>query len=333
MTEILAGIHQLQIPIPNNPLDSTNIYLLQGDNEHLLIDAGWSSEEALQSLREQLDEIDVKFMDISQIIVTHAHFDHYGLASRLRHLCQAKVALHHIDKELLAPMFSDTSEFIRQAQRWFHVHGIPEEELRAPRSAFTGIRSAPALIPPDINLLGGHTISNGAFNLQVVWTPGHSPGHICLYEPSQKILFSGDHVLPIITPNVSLQPNSNDNPLADFINSLDLVKQLDVDLVLPAHEHLFTDLRARVDEIIQHHELRNAEILDAINTEPKTAYQISARITWMPELGGISFQDLAPGDRRMAVSETLAHLAAMRIDGKVVEFRQDDIIYYRHTAK
>lgn len=333
MTEILAGIHQLQIPIPNNPLDCTNIYLLQGDSEHLLIDAGWSSEEALQSLREQLDEIDVEFNDISQIIVTHAHFDHYGLANRLRNLCQAKVALHHIDKELLAPMFSDVSEFIRQAQRWFHVHGIPEEELRAPRTAFTGIKSAPALIPPDINLLGGHTISNGAFNLQVVWTPGHSPGHICLYEPSQKILFSGDHVLPIITPNVSLQPNSNDNPLSDFINSLNLVKQLDVSLVLPAHEHLFTDLPTRVDEIIQHHEQRNAEILDAINTEPKTAYQISARITWMPELGGFRFHDLAPGDRRMAVSETLAHLAAMRIDGRVVEFRQDDIIYYRHTAK
>jgi len=223
------------------------------------------------------------------------------------------------------------NEFLRQAEQWFRINGIPADEL--PRTSFAGMMGSAAPTPPDITLHDGETIPAGAFNLQVVWTPGHSPGHICLYEPTQKIFFSGDHILPVITPNISLQPNSNSNPLGDFINSLNKVKQFDVNLVLPAHEHIFTNLQGRVDEIIQHHEQRNSEILEAISTEPKTAYQISGHITWMPELGGISFQDLAPMDKRMAVSETLAHLEAMRINGRVIQISQDGIIHYQRTAK
>ena len=104
---------------------------------------------------------------------------------------------------------------------------------------------------------------------------------------------------------------------------------MDVNLVLPAHEHTFTDLRKRVDEIIHHHELRNLEILEALGDEPKTAYQISTHITWMPEFGGIHFHNLMPPDKRMAVSETLAHLEAMRIDGRVNQVQHDDIIHYQ----
>jgi len=333
MTEILPGIYQLQIPIPNNPLGCTNTYILKGDNDYLMIDAGWNSREALQSLRKQLDEIGIDLKDISQIIVTHGHFDHYGLADTLRRLSRAKIALHQMDKDLLTPRYTNMDEFLRQTEQWFHTNGVPASELPSSRISFAGMGSSSAPSPPDIILHGGETISTGSFTLQVTWTPGHSPGHICLYETTQKIFFSGDHILPVITPNISLLPNSSSNPLGDFINSLNKVRQLDANLILPAHEHLFTNLRGRVDEIIQHHEQRNSEILETIDTEPKTAYQISQRITWMPELGGIRFQDLAPMDKRMAVSETLAHLAAMRIDSRVVQVGRDGIIHYQHTGK
>jgi glyoxylase-like metal-dependent hydrolase (beta-lactamase superfamily II) len=330
MTEILPGIYQLQIPIPNNPLGCTNVYLVQGDKEYFLIDAGWSSDEALRSLAFQLAEIGVAFKDISHIIVTHAHFDHYGLADKLRELCGARIALHYLDRDLLTPRYTDMSEYLRQSEKWFHVNGVPTDEL--PGAAFMGMRRAMALTPPDIALRGGETITAGSFNLQVAWTPGHSPGHVCLYETRQKILFSGDHILPVITPNISLQPNSSSNPLGDFIKSLNKVKQFDVSLVLPAHEHLFTNFHERVDEIIQHHEIRNREILEAIDIEPGTAYQISHHITWMPELGGMRFKDLAPMDKRMAVSETLAHLEAMRIDGRVAQNSRQGIIHYQRTT-
>ncbi len=331
MTEIIPGIHQLKIPIPNNPLEYTNIYLIQGDDGYLLIDAGWNSEEAFQSLTKQLAEIGIDLKDISQIIATHAHGDHYGLVSRLKQHSQAKVSLHYLEANLHTTRHTNMEETLRQTEEWFHSTGIPADEFPTPRPAFGGRQRPAGPTPPDITLRGDETIPAGVFNLQVVWTPGHSTGHICLYEPTQKILFAGDHVLPITTPNISLQPQSEDNPLGDFLNSLNKVRQLDVNLVLPAHEHIFTNLQNRVDEIILHHQQRISEILEALKTEPKTAYQISNEITWMPELGGVRFQNLAPWDKRMAVSETLAHLKATEVDGKVDKFPRNSIIYYQHT--
>jgi glyoxylase-like metal-dependent hydrolase (beta-lactamase superfamily II) len=183
--------------------------------------------------------------------------------------------------------------------------------------------------PPDVTFHDHETVSTGVFDLQVVWTPGHSPGHICLYQPTQKILFSGDHILPIITPNISLRPQSSPNPLGEFIQSLRKVEQLDVKLVLPAHEQIFTDLPKRVEEIIDHHEHRSGEIMATMRTGPKTAYEISKEVTWMPELGGVPFMELALWDRRSAVSETLAHLESMRADGKLETVQKNSIIYYK----
>jgi len=331
MTEIIPGIYQLKVPIPNNPLENTNVYLVQGDGENLLIDTGWNSEEALQSLKDQLTEIGIDPKDISQIIVTHAHGDHYGLAGRLKELSGAVISLHYLEEGLLTPRFQNIDEFLHQTEIWFRSHGVPANEIPTSWPAFAGTQRPAAPTPPDVTLRGGETISIGAFNLQVLWTPGHSQGHVCLYERTQKVFFSGDHVLPVITPNISLQPQSGLNPLSDFINSLNTVKQLDVNLVLPAHEHIFTDLGKRVEEIIEHHNLRNSEILEAMKAEPRTAYAISTEITWMPEQGGVRFQDLEQWDKRMAVSETLAHLEAMMVDGKVDKFNRDGIVYYRHV--
>lgn len=188
------------------------------------------------------------------------------------------------------------AEFLHQMEQWLRLNGMPPEELPRRWPAPTRIKIPVAPVLPDITLHGGEVITTGVFNLQVLWTPGHSPGHICLYEPAKKIFFAGDHILPVITPNISLQPHSGTNPLGDFLNSLDMVKQLDVNLVLPAHERIFTDLRTRVEEIIQHHKQRSSEILGTIKLEPKTAYQISTEITWMPELGGVSWPDVAHCD-------------------------------------
>ena len=330
MTEIIPGVYQLKVPIPNNPLENTNVYLIRADDGHTLIDAGWNGETALQSLSSQLSEIGVRFQDISQIVVTHAHHDHYGLAGRLRELSGARIALHERDQEFLTPRHVSMEEFADEMEHWFRSNGVPESELPATRM-FAAMRSTGAAVLPDVTLNDGDTISAGDFNLHVIWTPGHSPGHICAYEPTQKILFAGDHVLPVITPNVSLQPHSVHNPLADFLSSLKKVRELDVELVLPAHEHLFNDLPKRVDEIIYHHELRNLEILAALESEAMTAYRAAAHVTWMPELGGARLEELAPMDRRMAVSETLAHLEAMRVDGRVARASRDDTVYYQRT--
>ena len=331
MAEIIPGIYQLKVPIPFNPLEYTNIYLIKTDDGYLLVDAGVNTPEALQAVKRQLSEIRVDFKDISHIIITHVHGDHYGLAGKLKELSGAKLAFHQLEKNQIYPAYGNAIDFFRQSDEWLKSNGIPDHELPLPQPTPSGEQkfSPPAL--PDITFQGGETISTGAVSLQVVWTPGHAPGHICLYDAQRRLFFAGDHILPVITPNISLRLPSAGNPLGDFINSLNKVKMFDVKLVLPAHEHIFSNLPARVEEIIQHHRHRTGEMLDTLRTKPRTAYEMSADITWMPEFGGVKFHTMAPWDKRMAVSETLAHLEALRLDGIISQFYRDSIIYYRRN--
>ena len=248
---------------------------------------------------------------------------------RIKEISGSKIYIHNLEKEVFRTRYEVTEEFLHQIETWFTMNGVPADMIAAVRAPIAGFRK-PIPAVPDVLLNGGETIPSGKFNLQVIWTPGHSPGHICLYEPTQKILFSGDHVLPVITPNISLTPGATNNPLGDFINSLLTVKKLDVDLVLPAHENIFRNLPKRVDEIIRHHEVRNAEILKAMNHQEMTAYQIAELVTWMPEQGGIKYADLKPVAQLAAVSETLAHLKAMSVDKKVTSETRDNVVYYKY---
>jgi len=331
MIEIEPGVYQLRLPIPHRHPGYVNAYLAQGDkdNGYLLVDTGWSTEEAFNSLKGQLAEIGVNFEDISQIVITHAHPDHYGLAGRLKHLCHAQVFLHEQEKDLIKSRYIDMDGLLQQTAQWLHVNGAPPDELTELQTASLPMLRFVTPILPDVTLYGGETITTGYFSFKVLWAPGHASGHICLYEPNRKILFSGDHILPTITPNIGLHPQSGSNPLGDYLDSLNSLKQLEVRLILPGHEHPFTDLKSRIEELIQHHQRRNSEILQTLKAKPKTAYQIATEITWMSDTNGFGWVKLDAWNKRMAVSETLSHLEAMRADKEVDKFVRDEIIYYR----
>jgi hypothetical protein len=117
--------------------------------------------------------------------------------------------------------------------------------------------------------------------------------------------------------------------LNDYLTALNTVKQLEVELVLPGHEHPFNNLPARIDEIIQHHQQRNSEILNTLKDKAKTAYQVATELTWRPGTRGNNWQNLSPLDRRLAILETLSHLEFMRFEGKLAKFSRDGTIYYQ----
>jgi glyoxylase-like metal-dependent hydrolase (beta-lactamase superfamily II) len=331
MIEIEPGVYQLQLPLPNSHLGYVNAYLAQGDkdNGYLLVDTGWNTEEAFDSMKKQLAEIGTNFKDISRILVTHVHPDHYGLAGRLKQLSHAQVYLHEQERDLIKARYIDMNGLLQQTAQWLHVNGAPPNELADLQTASLRMLKFVTPVLPDVTLYGGETITTGYFSLKVLWTPGHAMGHICLYESTKKLLFSGDHILPTITPHIGLHPQSSSNPLGDYLNSLNRLKQLDVKLVLPGHEHPFTDFKPRIEELIQHHKRRNSEILGTLNSDSKTAYQIATEISWMSDTNGVGWVKLDSWDKRMAVLETLSHLEAMRANKKVDKFAQDSIIYYR----
>ena len=123
MIEVVPGIYQLQLPLPSPDifLGYVNIYLIRGDGEYLLVDTGWNTEEAFNSLKRQLSEIGVDFGDISQIVATHVHPDHYGMAGRLKQLSQAEIALHYRDKELIALRYINMDKKKRQMLEYSRI--------------------------------------------------------------------------------------------------------------------------------------------------------------------------------------------------------------------
>ena len=251
MTEVIPGIHWLKLPLPMPGSvfpGYVNAYLVQGDRGFTLVDTGWNTDEAFASLQEQLAETGADIRDISRIVVTHVHPDHYGLAGRIKQLSGAVLALHDIEKGFIKSRYITMDELLKQTGQWLAINGVPPDELANIRDATVGLEQYIIPTYPDITLHGGETIATGKFTFQVLWTPGHSSGHICLYEPGEKVLISGDHILPTITPNVGSHPQSIENPLGRYLNSLNDLKRLDIRLILPGHESPFTRLKPRINE-------------------------------------------------------------------------------------
>jgi glyoxylase-like metal-dependent hydrolase (beta-lactamase superfamily II) len=144
--------------------------------------------------------------------------------------------------------------------------------------------------------------------LRVEWTPGHSPGHICLFRSEDAVLFAGDHVLPELSPNIGLHPQSTPDPLDDYIGGLRRMAALDPKLVLPAHGRPFADVRARVDGLISHHTRRLDQIEEITGSVEKSGWQVAL------ELWGAR-ENLY--EKRLALQEALAHLQALAVAGRV----------------
>ncbi|MFC1968019.1 MBL fold metallo-hydrolase [Chloroflexota bacterium] len=326
--EVVDGIHQLKIPSPQGLPQHVNVYLVRGKDGWLLVDTGWDTPEALVFLERQLKEIGLGFQDIAQIVVTHIHPDHYGMAGRIKQLSGAKLALHHVEKGFIESRYVDMEDLLAEMTQLLQSNGAPEPELAKFYRASLAVKEYVYPVLPDIALQGSEWISTDLFHFQAIWTPGHSPGHVCLYEPESKILISGDLILPVTTPNISFNVQAGANPLSEYLESLARIGQLEVDLVLPGHEIVFRDIHQRIDEMHHHHEERAEAILDVIRSQPETAYNIATQIIWAPEFGGVAWQDLAPMDRRMALVETLAHLEFLRLGERAEKSARNGTNFY-----
>lgn len=325
--EIALGIYRLKVPIPDNPLGHLNCYLVEGKDGWLMVDTGWYTPDAFNSLNVGLKDLGLAMADIATIIVTHVHPDHFGLAGRIKHMSpRVQLLAHRWESDLIESRYIKFSELQDRMAAMLHRHGVPAADLPTLQSASMPALQFVIVTLPDRTLYGGEIITTGIYDLEVIWTPGHSPGHICLYEPRNQLLFSGDHVLPTISPNVSYHVQSGDNPLDDYLCALRKLQNLPVAKVLPAHEHIFTDLRGRIEQIVNHHNRRNTEIQQAIAKEPRSAYEISSQITW--DIPGLVWEQFPPLHKRFAVTETIAHLEYMRWEGKVMRIVKDDSVLY-----
>jgi glyoxylase-like metal-dependent hydrolase (beta-lactamase superfamily II) len=163
-------------------------------------------------------------------------------------------------------------------------------------------------------LKDGDTIDIGDYLFKCVETPGHTPGHICLYEPSKKVFICGDHILFDITPNITLSSEEG-NPLGEYLVSLDKVYDLEVDLVLPGHRSVFRNQKGRIRELEQHHQTRLEEVICILAEGKQNAFQVASQMTW--DIGYKSWALFPPAQKLFAFGEALAHLKYLEEEGQV----------------
>ena len=214
---------------------------------------------------------------------------------------------------------------VAETERWLQANGMPQEEWDV---IIRVMRSRPIRTPtyrPDLLLEGGEVLEWRPFRFEVIWTPGHSPGLVCLYERQHQILLSSDHVLEGISPNIAYSAQHTGDPLDAYLRSLRLVRDLPVALVLPGHGAPFSDLTGRVDALEQHHEERLQAILDVVaKQEGQSAYAIASQLPWRGSAGG--WQQLQPFDRLAALGETLAHVQYLTNQGRLHSREEDGTV-------
>ncbi len=308
--QVRPGLWSIPVPIPNNPLRYVLVYAFETDRGPYIVDAGWSTDDSWDTLVAGLERTGSSIGEVQGVLVTHIHPDHYGLAGRVREASGAWIALHPADAALIHERYDEPDALIDLMGSMLRHNGAPDEEIADLQSASMPVRSFVWAVEPDVLIEDGDKPEVPGWDLSAIWTPGHSPGHVCFYEPAHRLLLSGDHVLPRITPNIGFHPQAGSDPLGAFIASLDKVAAYEADEVLPAHEYRFTDLRGRVEELKAHHEARFVEALDAIRQGDTTAWAIAGHLTWSRPWDRVQgFM------RRAAVGETIAHLHALEARG------------------
>ncbi|WP_308805506.1 MBL fold metallo-hydrolase [Acrocarpospora pleiomorpha] len=325
--DVGGGVWSVPVPIPGNPLGYTLVYAVESPGGPVLIDAGWNHPDAWLALTEGLASVGMDVADVRGVVVTHYHPDHSGLAGQVRESSGAWIAMHEADIALVR-LFRDVvkdgnhknfqADMLRRAGA--DSHEVAEGVANRPEP--------PAL--PDLSLTDGDLIDLPGRRLRTIWTPGHSPGHICLHLEDADRLFTGDHVLPDITPHIGIYPyDRNDiDPLSDFMTSLLRVTELGPIEALPAHEIRFPDVSARAAEIHTHHEekLQRLRTLLAETPEPLTIWEVAARMTW-----NRPWDQLPPMLRGMAAGEAAAHLRTLEARDVIERTADEPVRFVIHS--
>ncbi|MFJ5259445.1 MBL fold metallo-hydrolase [Streptomyces sp. NPDC088387] len=328
-----GGVRSLQVPIPDNPLGHTLVHVVDTDRGPVLIDTGWDDPDSWDALAEGLTACGTSAAEVHGVVITHHHPDHHGLSGRVREASGAWIAMHEADTAVVRR----TRE--ARPERWFSYMAVKLTAAGAPEDHVAPLRTprpmrgfSPAL--PDREIVPGELLGLPGRRLRAIWTPGHTPGHVCLHLeeehpaglPGNGRLFSGDHVLPEITPHIGLYEDPDDttvtDPLGDYLASLERVAALDPAEILPAHQYAFTDAPARVRHLLDHHESRLRDLL-ALLAEPLTPWQLAVRMTWNRPWDQIPY-----GSRTIAVSEAEAHLRRLVKQGRAEPVGGSDPVTY-----
>lgn len=321
--KVAKNIYRLDVPLKGNPLKNLNSFFITGD-KNLLIDTGFRTEECREAMYSELRTLGVS-LDDTDIFLTHLHSDHSGLAPEL-HRQGRSIFISRPDMERMHRYI--TGEAWKLSDDIFSKHGFPDDKLMELRQVNPARIYAPELFDGYTIISEGQVFEYGGYSFQAVSTPGHTPGHMCLFDPGSGIIILGDCVLFDITPNITVWMGF-DNSLGAYLGSLNKLKGYGVTQPLAAHRACEGDLNKRIDAIIEHHGKRLDECLNIVRSGgAELAYDIAGKMTWSIRCTG--WEDFPTAQKWFAVGETIAHLDYLISEGLVE--RTDEDGHIRHYA-
>ena len=309
--QIGNNLYRLDIPLPDSPLRNLNSYLITGER-NLLIDTGFRQEACREAMREQLNQIGVD-MDRTDLFLTHLHTDHTGLVQELlRPSCRAMIS--EVDLPLL--VHSQSEAYWEENFAAYLQEGFPQAEL----TALWGTNPAKSIHPEPFTgytpVAPGTVLRYGGYALRCIHTPGHTPGHMCLYDEGKKLLFCGAHVLYHISPNIT-RWRSIPDALGSYLKSLEQVAGLEVDIPLPAHRGVEGPIGQRIAALQAHHRKRLQNTISQVARAPgQTAYEIAGGMTWDIRCRG--WADFPLTQKWFAVGEALSHIDYLVLRGHLL---------------
>lgn len=316
--EPAPGVFRLVLPLPWPGLDRVNAYLLADESGCTLVDAGMFLPDVDN---DGWDDVEGAFAacghkpsDVTRLVITHTHIDHYGMAGRFVERSGCELWAHPAaDKDI--DLYQRPEERVRRLRELFTDHGVAEEELDELTQFEDLRRFISRVVRPATHVVDGDVVPVGDREWQVIYTPGHSENHICLWSPQDRLLISGDHLLPTITPHIDYERYGEKDPLGDFLTSLAKVEKLGPSISLPGHGGPFEEGAERARIVARHHDRRLGSILQVVRHEPHTAEEITQEIFGSTLL---NFQ------KRLALGEALAHIRYLSRRGELERVKGDD---------
>lgn len=304
------GWYQVKVPLPFS-LKWVNSYLLPGEGGWTLIDPGLRTENTERFWCEKLAEAGIPYDGIRQLVLTHHHPDHYGMAGWFQARTGAPVWISQVAHDAANRLWGDGETFSEELTNAFLAHGLAPELADDILEHLRGFREKVAPQPQRVNFLApGDHFRMGGRDWELIGGEGHAPGHLSFYDSDGGLLICGDQVLPDISPNIGWMPAGDPDPLGSFLDSLQHMLPLDVSLVFPGHRDPYVDFGGRVRELLAHHERRLNQMAQLIGEGGATAFELCERTF------GVRLRS-NPHQLRFALAETIAHVIRLERQGVV----------------
>ena len=322
--KIAENIYRIPVKLPYSPLKELNSYLIKDPSRSLLIDTGFHLDACRDALLQGFAELDTDPRSVN-IFLTHMHSDHSGLAADIIGESM-RIFISETDNYLLNTTGEEEIRLLDEVAAHYRDADLPAfiiENMRKinPAIAF----SNPENSSQFVSVHDGQIVRAGGYELRCISTPGHSPGHMCLWEEGSGYMFTGDHVLFDITPNITAWPFVRDS-LGDYLDSLRSALKYPVKKALPGHR-ASGDHHARVGQLLAHHKARLAEIEKLIREAPgATAYEISGKMLW--KIRADSWEEFPPAQKIFAVGECISHLDYLTLRGRIIREKDGTVSRY-----